>query len=49
MYSIAEDDTVLPLTTDSGAYSVKNGTTPNEPPKITLPHESVAVIRHQEK
>jgi hypothetical protein len=49
MYSIAKDDTVLPLTTDSGAYSVKNGTIPNEPLKITLPHESVTVIRHQEK
>jgi alpha-N-arabinofuranosidase len=26
MYSTAKDDTVLPVTTDSGAYSVKNGT-----------------------
>jgi alpha-N-arabinofuranosidase len=26
MYSTAKDDTVLPVTTDSGAYTVKNGT-----------------------
>jgi len=26
MYSAAKEDTVLPVTTDSGAYSVKNGT-----------------------
>jgi alpha-L-arabinofuranosidase len=26
MYSTAKDDTVLPVTTDSGTYSVKNGT-----------------------
>jgi alpha-N-arabinofuranosidase len=26
IYSIAKDDTVLPVTTDSGTYSVKNGT-----------------------
>lgn len=48
LYSAAKGETVLPVTTDSGTYSVKNGT-PGVPDVSGIPYIDVVATRNDEK